>query len=486
MRGAAGDLRTPGRGKAVNGAVAAASGAGVLGALAGIAAVDARRMVIRLDLVALLMAAGMCWLFAGGGIGLLGTGWPMHLAGAALGAGIPLSLVLWAEALGRRWPIYPGDAMLLCAVGGILGLRCFLWATVLGSCAAVLHRICVQTRRGRSLTAGYLPAGPGLALGAAAVFVAVNAGVAFSAEDAGRARIAATELPPMNAPLPGELAGKAVALAVPTPLPFRDLVARIGGAAGVEVVIEERPSRIAGDRVALAEPEPLPPGAQRTLAGLLDDAGRRAGYAWEWKAGRVVFYRYWDSAWPRAADPAEVETAAAPDPLGRALAWLGRAFGGGGESLSGDGRGAVGQDRAGARDPVPEKASERAGERGGDAAEAAGAPTRDAVAAMAAEPGTKGAASGTESGPATVQTGTWEVDPVSQKTLRGVVESWAAKAGWKVDWRTRRDFSVGAAAAFEGGFLKAVDSLFSDPRLSRVLAVSAHANRYLVVREAGR
>ena len=80
----------------------------------------------------------------------------------------------------------------------------------------------------------------------------------------------------------------------------------------------------------------------------------------------------------------------------------------------------------------------------------------------------------------------WEVDPASQKTLRGVVESWARKAEWKVDWRTPRDFSVGAAAAFEGPFLKAVDGLFSDPQVSRVLLVSAHANRYLVVREAGR
>lgn len=464
------------------------SGAGVLAALAGIAAVDARRMVIRLDLVAVLVAAGMCWLFAGGGTGLLKTGWTMHLAGAALGAGVPLGLILWAEALGRRWPIYPGDALLLCAVGGILGLRCFLWATLLGSCAAVLQRICVQTRRGRALTAGYLPAGPGLALGAAAVFVAVNAGVAFSAENGAaevpdRARIAATELLPMNSPLPGELAGREVALAVPTPLPFRDLVARIGGAAGVEVVIEERPSRIAGDRFELAEPEPLPPGGQSTLAALLDDAGSRAGYAWEWKSGRVVFYRYWDSAWPRAAGPAEAEMAEAPDLFGRALSWLGQAFGGGGERPPGYGRGTAGQAEAKTRDPMPENGAGRAR----DAVAAPGKPARDEVAAVAAEPGTEGVGADAKPGAAEpVESDRWKVDPASQKTLRGVVESWAAKAEWKVDWRTRRDFAVGAEAVFEGGFLKAVDSLFSDPRLSRVLAVSAHANRYLVVREAGR
>ena len=115
-------------------------GAGVLGALAGIAVVDARRMVIRLDLVALLMVAGLCWLFAGGGIELLGDGWWMHLGGAAFGAGMPLALILCAEAAGRRWPIYPGDALLMCAMGGILGLRGFLWALVLGCAVAVLHR----------------------------------------------------------------------------------------------------------------------------------------------------------------------------------------------------------------------------------------------------------------------------------------------------------------------------------------------------------
>jgi len=201
VRGPAGDVRPIERGKAVNGVVAMVSGAGVLGALAGIAVVDAKRMVIRLDLVAVLMLAGLCWLFGGGGMERLGTEWSLHLAGAGLGAGLPMALILGAEAFGRRWPIYPGDALLLCAVGGLLGLRWFLWVTALGSCVAVLQRICVQTRRGRPLNAGYLPAGPGLALGAAVVFVAVNAGVGFAAEDAKGSgeqgvQIVATELLP--------------------------------------------------------------------------------------------------------------------------------------------------------------------------------------------------------------------------------------------------------------------------------------------------
>ena len=140
----------------MNGLAGTLSGVGVIGALAGIAVVDARRMVIRLDLVVLLMAAGIVWLGLGGGMALLGTSWAMHAVGAALGAGMPLVLILLAEAAGRRWPIYPGDAVLLCAVGGILGLRAFLWALVLGCSVALLHMACLQTRRGRPLTRGYL------------------------------------------------------------------------------------------------------------------------------------------------------------------------------------------------------------------------------------------------------------------------------------------------------------------------------------------
>lgn len=471
-------------------------GAGVLGALAGIAVVDARRLVIRLDLVALLMVAGLCWLFAGGGLELLGDGWWMHLGGAAFGAGMPLALILCAEAAGRRWPIYPGDALLMCAMGGILGLRGFLWALVLGCAVAVLHRACVQTRRGRGLTAGYLAAGPGLAIGAAAVFVAVNAGAALSAETAAAggsepAAIAATELSPSGPPLPRALAERVVLLPATDPLPFRDLVASIGRAAGIETRIEERPARIAGGAVRLPEPGPVSPGEERVLAALLDDVAGRAGYAWEWKDGRVVFYRYRDAGWPGVTALEAVERPAPDDPVRRVWAWLGRVFGSeerpaaeGNAGTAGDGNQA-GADGVAPAKPVTEASAEEsvaeAGQPGAEAGEGGDG----------AQAGKKSAKAGSGEDALTPETGaaaveTWEVDPASQKTLRGVVESWARKAEWKVDWRTPRDFSVGAAAAFEGSFLKAVDGLFSDPQVSRVLSVSAHANRYLVVREAGR
>ena len=496
MRGLAGDVRPGGRRKVVNGLAGTLSGAGVLGALAGIAVVDARRMVIRLDLVALLMATGIVWLALGGGMALLGTGWAMHAVGAALGAGMPLALILLAEAAGRRWPIYPGDAVLLCAVGGILGLRAFLWALVLGCSVAVLHMTCLQTRRGRPLTRGYLPAGPGLAIGAAVVFLGVNAGAALSAESKGaagddRVAIVATELLPANPALPDELTGKRIRLEGTVPLPFEALVAAIGRAAGIQTAIEERPARVAGGAVRLPEPEPVLPGDEAELSAVLNGVASRAGYAWEWADGRVVFYRYWDSGWPGAPVDEAAEPPVVDGPVERVWTWLGRVFGG--------------EERP-AGEPVVWAESETARLAGEDVpsktAQEASVGVPDEAEVPEGLPGSREAAAGSDrvaagdrpTGAARVVAAvadvpaveTWKVDPVSQKTLRGVLESWAAKAEWKVDWRTGRDFSVGAAAAFEGSFLKAVDGLFSDPQVSRVLLVSAHANRYLVVRGAGR
>ena len=470
----------------MNGLTGTLSGVGVLGALAGIAVVDARRMVIRLDLVVLLMTAGIVWLGLGGGMALLGTGWTMHAVGAALGAAMPLVLILLAEAAGRRWPIYPGDAVLLCAVGGILGLRAFLWALVLGCSVALLHMACLQTRRGRPLTRGYLPAGPGLAIGAAVVFLGVNAGAALSAEVEGAegndsVAIVATELLPAKPALPDELTGKRIRLAEVGPLPFEELVAAIGRAAGIETAIEERPARVAGGAVRLPEPDLALPDNEAELSALLDGVASRAGYVWEWADGRLVFYRYWDSAWPGAPAVATPEEPVPGGPVERVWAWLGRVFG-------------TEERPAGDRALPAESDRERqeAGDLPGET------PREGAVAVNVEGDVTEGPdpdekadePAGAESVVAAVAEAPvvekWEVDPVSQKTLRGVVESWAAKAEWKVDWRTGRDFSVGAAAAFEGSFLKAVDGLFSDPQVSRVLLVSAHANRYLVVREAGR
>ena len=92
-------------------------GAGVLAALAGIAAIDARRMTISPGWLAGLVVAGTGWLLAGGGLETVGAGWERHAMGLAAGLGAVFVFILGAELLGRRWPIYPGDGFLLGAVG---------------------------------------------------------------------------------------------------------------------------------------------------------------------------------------------------------------------------------------------------------------------------------------------------------------------------------------------------------------------------------
>ena len=445
---------------------------GVIAALAAIAVVDARTKMVPVGWLVGLVAAGLGWLAVGGGLGLVGAGAWMHALGAAVGLGVPLGMIATAQWMGRRWPIFPGDALLLGAVGMILGLKAFLWALSLGCVLAIAHRVCLQRRRRRPLFAGYLAAGPGLAAGAVAMFVVLHAQFALAeneppapAGDAGQ--IAATELLPLKGRLPEELAGRAVSLEVGAPMPFGELIALIGEKAEIGVAVEERPSRLAEGGVRLRDPEPLEPGREGRLGRLLDDVASRAGYGWEWKNGRVVFYRYWDRSWP-GAEIVEVEKPKGP--LDGVVAWLSGVFG------SRESEGVVGPEgpaEAGAA-VAPEPGEAVSGEQEAiedriDPREQAGEWALPLTLPPAPEDFT-----------------VWVVDPGRQRTVRGVVQAWAARADWKLAWRARQNFSVSAEARFEGEFLEAVDRLLSDPRLARVLAVSAHANRYLVVRDAAR
>ena len=81
---------------------------------------------------------------------------------------------------------------------------------------------------------------------------------------------------------------------------------------------------------------------------------------------------------------------------------------------------------------------------------------------------------------------TWTVDTAAHKTLRGVLESWADHAGWTLVWTAGRDYTLGADAVFEGGFLDAADLLLSAAATRRTLAAHAYtANRHLVIGDAG-
>ena len=281
-------------------AVDAVLAGAVIAAMVVIAAVDARRFVIRPPLVAVLLGAGVLWQVFGAGEAVVERGFWVPALGAGLGVAAVGMQIAVARAAGRRWPLFGGDALLLGAFGWVLGPVGLAWSLVIGSVCAVGHRVCLQRRRGRSVLRGYCPLAPGLTVGAVAVFVWLNAGMTLAQEgepaasDEGPLR--ATESVLVEAVLlPPEVAGREVSVEWHEPLPFDAVVRRIAQASGLGVEVEERPSRVAGGAVTLSEP----PGVQLLFKGplgaLVDEVSKRTGYAWTWRDGTLVFFRYWDS-----------------------------------------------------------------------------------------------------------------------------------------------------------------------------------------------
>ena len=285
----------------------------VLIAMAAIGLVDARRMIVDPRLVLLLVGAGLLWrLFGRAATGPL---WSAGL-GAALGIGvvaIPIALAQWR---GRRWPLFPGDAMMLAGVGFVLGPLGLGWSLLAGSVCALVHRIWLQRRRRRSFRRGYCPLGPGMVAGAMMVFLFVNAGGSLAADRGtpwygvveplpplrpsptetaiGTAALAATELAPVRVPLPSSLTAREVAVDEAGTLPFTAVTERIATLAGVPVEVEERPARVAGGALSLDNPPETSLTFMGELPGLLNLVTARTGYEWTWADGAIVFYRYWD------------------------------------------------------------------------------------------------------------------------------------------------------------------------------------------------
>ena len=389
----------------------------VLMAMAAVAVVDARRAIVDPRLVLALVGAGLLWrLFGSAETGPLWTG----AAGAALGAIVVAVPIAIAQLRRRRWPLFPGDAMMLGGLGFVLGPLALGWALLAGSVLSLLHRVWLQHRRGRSFLRGYCPLGPGMVAGAMAVFLFVNAGGALAAEgaeiplpppqpapkDAAASRIpmlAASELAPVRVPLLSPLAKRTVAIDEPEPLALAAVAERIATLADVPVEIEERPARVAGGAVRLPDPPRVRLAFDGALPGLINLVAERTGYDWAWAGGAIVFYRYHD-----------IEQ----------------------------------------RAPVAER-------------------TARGVEEAAADRGSDSAA-------------VWHVDRDRHGTLRAVLEDWGTRAGWSVVWTPRRDYAVRADAAFEGGFLEAVDRLLAAPATRRSLVAFAHEpNRHLVIEPAG-
>ena len=413
----------------------------VLAAMAAVAVTDARRTIVDPRLVLALVGAGLLWrLFGPAETGPLWSA----LLGAALGVAVVAVPIAIAQLRRRRWPLFPGDAMMLGGLGFVLGPLALGWALLAGSVLSLLHRAWLQHRRGRSFFRGYCPLGPGMVAGAMAVFVFINAGGALAADGtavplpqpkpeaqgnslvqgnspifrdspwgagtavpwpapprpdapaAGQAAmLAATELAPLHVPLPSSLAASEVAVDEPGPLPFTTVTERIAAVAGVPVEVEERPARVAGGAVRLPEPPGVRLSFEGRLPGLLNLVSARSGYDWTWAGGAIVFYRYRD-----------VEQRA------------------------------------------PQEAPET-GDRAGGAENA------------------------------------WIVDPVRHETLLDVLADWGTDAGWSVVWKAGRRYAVRAGASFGGTFLDAVDMLMAAPATRRSLVALAHEpNRHLVIHDA--
>lgn len=145
--------------------------------LAAIARRDALRMTIAPGSLLALAGGGVVWRLA-----VLGELPAEALFASTLGAiagfAVGAAPILAAEALGLRWPFYPGDALLFAAMGCLLGPMGLAWALLAGCGCAFAHRVCVQRRRGRPFSQGYLPLGPGMAVGTGAVFLAATGGLA--------------------------------------------------------------------------------------------------------------------------------------------------------------------------------------------------------------------------------------------------------------------------------------------------------------------
>ena len=453
--------------------------AAVIGSLAGIAVIDALRMTIDPRLVAALLAAGLLWRLFGVGAQIDSSVWA-HVGGAALGVAVvaaPIAVAAWR---GRRWPIYPGDGLFLGAIGGVLGIGGLAWVLIAGSVLALAHRVCVQRRRGRPIASGYLPLGPGMAAGAIAVFVAVNAGVVFAgsavvvAPSGGAAVLDATELDRPPPALPKTVGSREIELGeTGRPVGFQAAVERLAGLleGDVRFAVEERPARVVGGGAVLLDPEPRRLVWSGPLRGLIEHVSGLYGYAWEWRAGTVVFFRYHDTEHPAQSAELVSETVWEVADLGAGPLEEATAV------------------EAKQRDAVPAEEVPEKDARAGEELSEEGPRPAEELADKDVPPGEELAEEGLrpaeELSEKDVTSPVWMVDPETHGTLQAVLESWAARAGWSVEWRARSRYSVGARAEFKGTFLEAVDRLFSGPETARVLVIRAYANQYLVVDGAG-
>ena len=169
--------------------------------LLGIAWSDATRLVIEPWAGLALAVTGIAWHTTGtSDLGVVSRAWWMPLLGLACGLSTVALPIAAAPACRRRWPLMPGDGVLLGGVGACLGPLGLAWALFAGAVLSTAHRMCLQRKRRRPWTSGYAPLGPGMAGGALIILALVAGGHAVAhpgatcagvhINDAGPARLA--------------------------------------------------------------------------------------------------------------------------------------------------------------------------------------------------------------------------------------------------------------------------------------------------------
>ena len=217
---------------------------------------------------------------------------------------VPIAIAQWR---GRRWPLYPGDAMMLGAFGFLLGPVGLAWTMLLGSAFSLAYRVWVQRQarpahpqRPRAARPGYdRRGGRGVPVRqfrrcfrcrrTAAAWRAGRHGngghgngFSLCPNSRGRKSCFRRRNWPRRAPrCPRQLPlGIWCSNRTMTPFPYRLALRRLSSLSGIATAIEERPARIAGGMAILSDAPPIRLVWRGALAGLLDRLAALSGYDW--------------------------------------------------------------------------------------------------------------------------------------------------------------------------------------------------------------
>ncbi len=139
----------------------------ILTLLGTIAIYDAYTLTISREATAALALVSLIWSQASP----TGISFWASVAGGVTGMAIVAVQIAFAEVLKRRWPIMPGDAWLLGAIGILLGPMGLAWTCVCALPLGLVYRFYFTRKRKRSFIKSFVPMAPYLCTATAMVFV---------------------------------------------------------------------------------------------------------------------------------------------------------------------------------------------------------------------------------------------------------------------------------------------------------------------------